>query len=67
MDKDTRKVLDLLEFVIEMRGPDMGSVYNTFVLFVAQQEEDLEWVNDDEWAAWFQDYADKLIKEAKDV
>ncbi len=68
MDKDTRKVLDLLEFILEMKkGHENVSVYNTFVLMVAQQEEDLCWITDAEWAVWFQDYADKLLNEAKDV
>lgn len=67
MDKDTRKVLDLLEFCIETKGPEQGSVYNMFVLCVAQMEDDLCWVDDEQWAGWFQDYADKLLNEAKGV
>ena len=64
MDKDTCKVLDLLKFILEMKkGHENVSVYNTFVLMVAQQEEDLCWITDAEWADWFQAYADKLIAE----
>jgi hypothetical protein len=59
MHPDTRKVLNLLGFIMEMQ-PEEGSVYNQFVLKVAQQEEDLCWVTDAQWADWFQDYADKL-------
>lgn len=66
MHKDTRKVLDLLEFVLEM-SPEQGSVYQRLVCNVAQQDEDLLWVTDTEWADWLQDYADKLLSEAQDV
>ena len=66
MSKDTRKILNLLEFILEMR-PEQGSVYNQFVCAVAQQDDDLMYVTDDVWAGWFQDYAEKISKEGKDV
>jgi len=66
MSEDRRKVLTLLEFILEMK-PDIDSVYNAFVLYVAQKDEDLVWVSDAEWGDWLQAYADKLLSEARDV
>jgi len=62
MSKDRRKVLNLLEFILEAQ-PDIESVFNVFVLHVAQQDEDHTWVSDEQWAEWMQDYANKLIKD----
>ncbi|KKN92301.1 hypothetical protein LCGC14_0207920 [marine sediment metagenome] len=65
MDKHRRKVLDLLEFCLESE-PEVDSVFNMFCLHVAQREEDHTWVEDEEWAEWFQDYANKLIKKNRE-
>lgn len=64
MSKDRRKVLDLLEFCLEM-NPDIDTVFNVFVLHAAQRDEDHVWVSEEEWGDWLQDYADELLKEDK--
>ena len=56
-----RKILNLLEYIIET-DPAMDTVYNVFALYVAQVEEDLIWADDEEWAQWFEEYANKLSK-----
>ena len=54
-----RKILDLLEYIIET-DPNMDTVYNVFALYVAQRDEDLTWADDEEWAQWFEEYANNL-------
>ena len=54
-----RKILNLLEYIIET-DPNMDTVYNVFVLDVAQRDEDHCWISDEEWAQWFEEYAHKL-------
>jgi hypothetical protein len=66
MNGHRRKVLNLLEFCLEM-NPDIDTVFNLFVLYAAQQDEDHVWVSEEQWGDWLQDYADKLLSEAKDV
>lgn len=56
-----RKILNLLEYIIET-DPRMDTIYNVFVLHVAQRDEDLSWSNDEMWAQWFEEYAHKLAK-----
>ena len=61
MCKHRRKILDLLEYVLEV-DPSPDSVYNVFALYVAQVDEDLIWVDDETWALWFEEYAEKISK-----
>ena len=65
MNEHRRKVLNLLEFILEA-DPSIDSVFNAFCLHVSQIDEDMIWVDDEEWAQWFQDYADKLLKKECD-
>ncbi len=66
MSEARRKVLNLLEFCLESE-PDAYSVFNMFCLHVAQRDEDHIWAEDEEWAEWFQDYANKLIKKNRET
>lgn len=61
MNYHRRKILNLLEYILETDS-DIDSVYNAFALHVAQRDEDHVWVNDEEWAQWFEEYAEKLSK-----
>ena len=66
MCKHRRKILDLLEYILEV-DTEIDTVYNTFALHVAQGEEDLSWVEDEEWAQWFEEYAAKLSVKTKEA
>ena len=59
MCKDRRKILNLLEYILEV-DPSPDSVYNVFALYVAQRDEDLIWQSDETWAQWFDEYAANL-------
>lgn len=59
MSEARRKILNLLEYILETQ-PKVDSIYNVFTLHVSQIEEDLIWVNDEEWAQWFEEYAKKI-------
>lgn len=63
MSADRRKILNLLEYIIET-DPSMDTVYNVFALYVAQvdEEEGLSWADDEEWAQWFEEYANNLSR-----
>lgn len=61
MNEHRRKILNLLEYIIET-DPNMDTVYNVFAECVAQQDEDLTWADDEEWAQWFEEYVAKLSK-----
>ena len=61
MNEHRRKILNLLEFILEV-DDSIKSVFNVFDTHVAQDYLDLTGVSDKEWAEWFQDYADTLIR-----
>ena len=63
MNKDRRKVLDLLEFCLEMDS-DMTSVIELFTTI--EQANPTAWA-DEELAAILQDRANDLLKETKNV
>ena len=63
MSDDRRKILNLLEYILEV-DTTIDTVYNAFVMHVTQVDEDLSWVNDEEWAQWFEEYANKVRREA---
>ena len=63
MNKDRRKVLDLLEFCLEMDS-DMTSVIELFSTI--EQANPNAWA-DEELAAILQDRANDLLKETKNV
>ena len=66
MSKDRRKVLDLLEFCLEM-NPDIDSVFNVFTWVALQHDKERKLLSDKEWGDGLQDYADMLLSDAKDV
>ena len=62
MSESRRKILNLLEYILEVDN-EIYSVYNAFILHVSPvNKKDLNWVEDEEWAQWFEDYASKLSK-----
>jgi len=63
MSEARRKILNLLEYILEV-DTSIDTVYNAFALHVAQRDEDHCWVNDEEWAQWFEEYAHKLAKKS---
>ena len=66
MSLNRRKILNLLEYILEVDN-SIGSVYNAFALHVAQIDEDHIWVDDEEWAQWFEEYAAKLSVKTKEA
>ena len=66
MCKHRRKILNLLEYILEV-DTSIDTVYNAFALHVAQIDEDHIWVQDEEWAQWFEEYAAKLSVKTKEA
>ena len=66
MCKHRREILNLLEYILEV-DTDIDTVYNAFVLHVAQVEADLTWESDEIWAQWFEEYAAKLSVKTKEA
>lgn len=65
MDIHRRKILNLLEYILET-DDEIYSVYNAFILHVSPvNKKDLNWVSDEEWAQWFEEYANKISKGEK--
>ena len=62
MSLDRRKILNLLEYILEVDS-SLATVYDAF-FHVSPANEDLNWVDDEEWAKWFEEYAHKLAKES---
>ena len=60
MNEHRRKVLNLLEYILEVDS-SLATVYDAF-FHVSPANEDLNWVDDEEWADWFEEYASKLSK-----
>ena len=60
MNEHRRKVLNLLEYILEVDS-SLATVYDAF-FHVSPANEDLNWVEDKEWAQWFEEYANKLGK-----
>ncbi|KKK62517.1 hypothetical protein LCGC14_3003530 [marine sediment metagenome] len=64
MSNDRRKILNLLEYILEV-DTEIDTVYNAFFLHVSQMGEegrDESCVTEAEWAQWFEEYANKLSK-----
>lgn len=66
MSKHRRNILNLLEYILEV-DDTIDSVYNAFCLHVSQVDEDMTWINDEEWAQWFEEYAEKLNKKVREA
>ena len=60
MSDDRRKILNLLEYILEVDS-SLATVYDAF-FHVSPANEDLNWVDDEEWADWFEEYAEKLSR-----
>ena len=66
MAEARRKVLNLLEFILEVDNT-IDTVYNVFMLVGGFAPMDLSEVSDEEWAEWLQEYADSMCIKRKDT
>ena len=63
MSLDRRKILNLLEYILEVDS-SIDTVYNAFFFHVSQIDEDISHMSDETWAQWFEEYAHKLAKKS---
>ena len=67
MSEARRKILNLLEYILEV-DPEIYSVHNAFTLHVSPvHRKDLNWVKEEEWVQWFEEYANKLSKHTREA
>jgi hypothetical protein len=67
MSKERRKVLNLLEFILES-NPDIDTVFNVFTRHARHDDgTEFDWVSDGQWAAWLRIYADELVAKQREA